>query len=93
MRTARFRAETLTARFRERRIVTMDEMKRALSTSVDMTVFRKLREVGYLTSYTHEGQYYTLEALAEFDQRGLFGYRGVRFSRFGSLVDTAERFV
>ena len=35
----------------------------------------------------------TLDALAEFDDRGLWTCRGARFSRFGTLIDTAEQFV
>jgi hypothetical protein len=68
-------------------------MKAALGTSVDMTVFRKLRELSYLSSYSHRGKFYALEALIEFDERGLWTCRGVHFSRFGSLIDTVEQFV
>jgi len=93
MRTAIFRAKSLIALFRRRRIVTMEQMKEALGTSVDMTVFRKLREVPHLSSYSHRGKFYTLEPLVKFDERGLWTCRGVQFSRFGSLMDTVEQFV
>ncbi|MBN2371092.1 MAG: hypothetical protein JXO72_11465 [Vicinamibacteria bacterium] len=68
-------------------------MKTALGTAVDMTVFRKLRELQYCSSYSHRGKFYTLETVAQFDERDLWSYRGVHFSRFGSLIDTAEQFV
>jgi hypothetical protein len=71
----------------------MQEMKTALGTAVERTVFRKLQEFPYRSSYSHRGKFYTLDALAEFDDRGLWAYRGARFSRFGTLVDTAEQFV
>jgi hypothetical protein len=71
----------------------MDGLKKALGTRVDMTVFRKLRTLDYLSSYSHGGRYYTLQAGAEFDTRGLWTHRGVHFSRFGSLLDTVEAFV
>jgi hypothetical protein len=58
-----------------------------------MTVFRKLREIPYHTSYSHRGRYYALDEVIRFDGRGLWTYRDVHFSRLGSLVDTAERFV
>lgn len=35
-----------------------------------MTVFRKLRTIEYLSSYSHGGRFYTLLELAEFDARG-----------------------
>jgi hypothetical protein len=93
MRPETFRAESLVSLFRRRRIVTMADMKAALGTTVDMTVFRKLRELPYLSSYSHRGKFYALETLAEFDERDLWTCRGVHFSRFGSLIDTVEQFV
>ena len=93
MRTPLFDADALLPLFRRRRIVTMEEMKAALGTAVERTVFRKLQEFPYCSSYSHRGKFYTLDALAEFDDRGLWTCRGARFSRFGPLIDTAEQFV
>src|SRR3989304_959737 len=93
MRTPQFDADTLLPLFRRRRIVTMQEMKTALGTAVERTVFRKLQEFPYHSSYSHRGKFYTLDALAEFDERGLWTCRGAHFSRFGTLSDTAEQFV
>ncbi len=93
MRTQMYRSDALIALFRRRRIATMKELKAALGTDVDVTVFRKLREIDYLSSYSHRGMFYALMASAEFDERGLWTYRDVRFSRFGSLIDTVEQFV
>ena len=93
MRTETFRTESLIALFRRRLVATMEQMKAALGTTVDMTVFRKLRDLQYCSSYSHRGKFYTLEARAKFDERGLWTCRGVHFSRFGSLIDTAEQFV
>lgn len=93
MRTPQFDADALLPLFRRRQIVTMDEMKATLGTTVDRTVFRKLREFSYHSSYSHRGKFYTLDALADFDDRGLWKCRGALFSRFGTLIDTAEQFV
>ena len=78
---------------RHRRMATLDALKSALGTRVDMTVFRKLREIPYCSSYSHGGRYYALLENADFDERGLWSVRDVRFSRFGSLVDTSAHFV
>jgi hypothetical protein len=67
-------------------------MKAAVGTTVDMTVFRKLRELPSLSSYSQRGQFYPLEAGAEFEERGLWTCRGVPCSRFGSRIDTVEQF-
>src|SRR3970040_2063140 len=92
MRTPLFDADALLPLFRRRRIVTMEEMKAALGTAVERTVFRKLQEFPYCSSYSHRGKLYTLDALAEFDDRGLWTCRGACFSLFGTLIDTAVHF-
>jgi hypothetical protein len=78
---------------RRNKIATLDELKRALGTPVDVTVFRKLRPLDYLTSYSHRGRYYTLREIARFDDHGLWSQAEVWFSRFGTLLATAEEFV
>ena len=93
MRPVQFPADRLISLLRRERVATMEQLKAALGTSVDMTVFRKLREIQYHSSYSHRGRYYALDAVTRFDVRGLWSYRGVHFSRFGSLVETTERFV
>jgi len=79
--------------FKKRTIATIEELKTALGTSVDITVFRKLKELEYCTSYSHRGRYYALTKTARFDRLGLWSYRSVWFSRFGTLLSTTESFV
>ncbi len=64
-----------------------------MGTVADLTVFRKLRELDYCTSYSHRGRFYTLRELAEFDENGLWWIRSVGFSSRGTLVATAEGLV
>jgi len=93
MRTVQFQPSLLRALFARQKVATMEELKGALGTTVNMTVLRKLRPLGYLSSYSHGGRFYTLDELVRFDEQGLYGVEDVRFSRFGSLLDTAEHFV
>jgi hypothetical protein len=58
-----------------------------------MSVFRRLSAVGYLTSYSHAGRYYTLQEIPQFDEGGLWHHQGVSFSRHGSLKNTVEYIV
>jgi hypothetical protein len=58
-----------------------------------MTVFRKLKQLAYRTSYSHGGSYYTLEEIADFDELGLWSHRDVHFSVHGSLLATLEAFL
>lgn len=79
--------------FRKKRIVTLDALFGALRTRSRMSAFRRLSAVGYLTSYSHAGRYYTLEEVPEFDEDGLWHHQGVSFSRHGSLKNTVEHLV
>jgi len=93
MRPETYHASALVLLFRRCTIATMATLKSALGTSVDMTVFRKLDTLGYLTSYSHGGRFYALQERAEFDRNGLWTCRAARFSKHGTLLDTAEHFV
>jgi hypothetical protein len=52
------------------------------------SLFRDLSTLGYLTSYTHGGCYYTLTEIPQFDEHGLWFFQGVGFSRVESLKAT-----
>lgn len=73
---------------RRRRVVALGDLFEALGTRSRMTVFRRLREVGYRTSFTHRGQYYTLAEFPEFDEWGLWFQGDIGFSRNGTLKET-----
>jgi hypothetical protein len=75
------------------KMATMVEMKEAMGTTVDATIFRKLRELFYLRSYSHRGKYYTLPEVVRFNEKGLWSCRGVHFSNQGSLLNTIEHHV
>ena len=71
MRPTSFRPEALRALLLRNKIATLDDLKHALGTPVDVTVFRKLKPLDYLSSYSHRGRFYTLRAIALFDDHGL----------------------
>ena len=93
MRPIRFSAERLEALFQDATVATLPQLKAALGTPVDLTVFRKLSALPYRTSYSHRGAYYTLDTLAQYDGLGLWAYRDIYFSRHGTLLDTAATLV
>ena len=86
----KYHAENLRKMLQEERIATMEQLKQSLGTDTDLTVFRKLKELNYHTSYSHHGRYYTLEEIARFDELGLWSYESVWFSKHGTLVRTVE---
>lgn len=71
----------------------MPELMVALGTDARRTVFRKLEELDYRTSYSHRGRYYTLVEVAEFDEQGLWSWGEAWFSVSGTLLSTAATFV
>lgn len=93
MKTETYLTETLKILLLTRKIATLPDLKIALGTDVDRTVFRKLTTLGYHTSYSHGGRYYTLKEIAKFDEQGLWCYAGVRFSHYGKLTATAKEFI
>jgi hypothetical protein len=93
MRPLFFHSDELRSLLLRGKIATLDELKQALGTSVDVTVFRKLKPLDYLTSYSHRGRYYTLREIVRFDDKGLWSHATVCFSQAGTLLATAESFV
>src|SRR5271165_6188359 len=75
------------------KVCTLDEIQRAIGTKARITVFRKLRELAYQTSYSHSGKYYALKNTCKFDEDGLWTFRKAWFSVYGTLVDTAKKFI
>ncbi|MEK7995015.1 MAG: hypothetical protein AAB403_14510, partial [Planctomycetota bacterium] len=93
MRTPSFLSDHLRDFLHLKRIATLPELKQALGTDVDTTVFRKLKELSYRSSYSHRGRYYTLVEIPQFDPHGLWSFQTVWFSRWGNLVTTLEALV
>jgi hypothetical protein len=93
MRPERYGAQVVADLFKHEKVVTMADLKTALGTTSRMPVFRKLGALGYLTSYSHRGKYYTLETLPRFDSQGLWSHGDIWFSRAGTLMATAESLV
>jgi hypothetical protein len=80
--------ETLRKLLKKGAVFDLDALFGAFGTRSRMTVFRRLRQVGYLSSFTHSGRFYTLEHLPKFDEFGLWFHRDIGFSRAGTLKET-----
>lgn len=93
MANIRFGEEVIESFLHEQKIATLAELKQTLGSTATMTVFRKLCALGYRSSFSHRGQYYTLTDIPQFDELGLWSYRSVWFSRDGNLLMTTQRFV
>ena len=77
-------AEILNSKFKNRPVFTLSELRKAMRAS-RRTVFRALKHVGYLSSYSHAGKFYTLATIPSFDAHGLWFHRDISFSKHGTL--------
>ena len=87
MRTPVFQLRDLINAFRQKKVLTKEELLLATQCSA-MTAWRLLQRHGYLTSYNYNARYYTLAGIPQFDQHGLWSVRKIRFSKWGSLTET-----
>ncbi|HTP20853.1 MAG TPA: hypothetical protein VMJ65_14695 [Solirubrobacteraceae bacterium] len=79
--------------FRRTPVMSMPQLLQAVAPRSRRSLFRDLGSLGYLSSYSHTGRYYTLSSIAEFDADGLWRYQGIGFSRDGTLKSTVRRLV
>jgi len=85
--------KALRAFFKKNRLAMLPDIYAVLGTTSRMSVFRRLRELDYLSSFSHAGRYYTLPTVADFDPQGLWFYDEIGFSRFGHLKETVIHLV
>lgn len=81
------REQKLVRWLRARKVATMRHLQHQFQVC-HMTVFRALKKSGYYTSYNRNAAYYALADVPQFDEWGLWAYRGIRFARYGSLLET-----
>ncbi len=93
MMTQRYDAEALCKLLKKKKIAKMSELKQALGTNANSTIFRKLEQLSARSSFSHRGSYYTLDEIAQFDEWGLWSFRDVHFSRYGTLLSTAQALI
>ena len=55
MKKIKFHASTILQYLKVNKIAVLDDLKRVTGTTVSMTVFRKLKELRYLSSCSHRG--------------------------------------
>jgi hypothetical protein len=84
--------KTLVRILRKKKILSLKDLCQAAN-CCHMTVWRNLKRVGYYTSYTHNDRFWTLAETPRFDNDGLWFYRDVGFSLYGTLFETAIQIV
>ena len=79
--------------FNLEKVLNLNAVKEILRTTSRMTAFRNLKKLGYYSSYSHCGKYYTLRSIPQFDTNNLWEFGGVHFSGHGNLMETIQSFV
>ena len=79
--------ECIENQFIEKIVVTLPELSQLLNVSI-RTIQRITRGWNTIRSYDHNGRYFSLERLAEFNSYGIWEYSNIHFSKFGNLKNT-----
>lgn len=79
--------EYLKTIYGDEKVMTINDLKNCMMVS-EITIRRKLKKSGAITSYNKNGRYYTLPHLPKFDFYGLWNYNDIRFSKYGNLNQT-----
>ena len=66
-------------------IMSLKQLRSELQDRPRSSLFRDLKKLDLISSYTHTGQYHALTRLATFDEDGLWFFQDVGFSRYGTL--------
>ena len=85
-------SERLKKLFHRRTCWMLEQLAQSLGYAL-ISVRRFLKQIGYFRSYTHNGKWYTLRDSPDFDRDGLWHYRGISFSKQGSLTATIQYLV
>ena len=83
----------LTNIFLKHPVLSIEDLKNVLQTNSRMTVFRKLKQLPYKSSYSHCGRYYTLDSIAKYNAMGIWTYNQIYFSQYGTLKSTVLKHI
>ena len=79
--------EYLKGIYGDKKVMTMSDLQNRMKVS-EITIRRKLKKTGALTSYNKNGMFYTLPHIPKFDAQGLWANNGIRFSKHGNMNRT-----
>ena len=74
-------------------VMTVQQLRQTFDDRARSSVFRDLKQLDLITSYSHAGQYHALTSSAHFDQRGLWFFNTIGFATDGTLKATLPRLI
>jgi len=66
-------------------VMSVKQLRHEFSGRSRSSLFRDLRKLDVISSFTHTGQYHTLKRTARFDENGLWFFQTIGFSQHGTL--------
>lgn len=69
-------------------VMSLKQIRHEIPDRPRSSLFRDLKKVDLLTSYSHAGQYHALKSMVKFNPNGLWFYEQVAFSKYGTLKNT-----
>ncbi len=78
--------------FVEKKVLTLQNLSGYLNVSV-RTIQRMLSSLDITRSYDNNGRYFSLKKLAKFNSMGIWEYKNIHFSKFGTLKNTLSAIV
>jgi len=69
-------------------VMSLKQLRHELSKRPRSSLFRDLKKLDLVTSYTHAGQYHALKSAARFDADGLWFFDQAGFAKYGTLKNT-----
>lgn len=69
-------------------VMSLKQLRQALNGRARSSLFRDVKKLDLITSYSHTGQYHALGSTPTFDEHGLWFYDDIGFSRYGTLKAT-----
>jgi hypothetical protein len=69
-------------------IMSLKKLRSKLGDRPRSSLFRDLKKLNLISSYTDPGQYHALKSAATFDKNGLWFFQDVGFSQYGTLKNT-----
>ncbi len=93
MSSSQFFLLKIRERLLKRTALSLNQLRSALNNRPRSSLYRDLKKLDLISSYTHTGQYHALNESARFDKNGLWFFQDVGFSQFGTLKNTLVQMV
>ncbi len=74
-------------------VMSLKQIRHEIPDRPRSSLFRDLKRVELLTSYSHAGQHHALKSMVKFNSNGLWFYEQIAFSKYGTLKNTLVKII